>query len=200
MSGIVANWNWLKNIPGIMGDMAEVVGESGGDQEVLHHYLESRKQGTAHGLAMMFALGTAPQAQTSREFMQGHCNGSQFEKTPHIGEAYARPARQAGVHTSGRRYMSSLARFPGDPEAWVDSLDEGKKLCEKRGWGMTDGNERELVKMRQPEKERVPVEVADDILEEQANLEIAAAPKGSLKESKREIKERIKDKIKRKKS
>jgi len=73
-------------------------------------------------------------------------------------------ARRAGVNPTGKKFITQLCRkgMPNDPEAWVDSLDDVRRVCEKRGWGC-DG----AVKVSQPS---ISVEdpepcIADDIVE-----------------------------------
>jgi len=58
------------------------------------------------------------------------------------GEYIGGIAKRAGVDTTGRWYNPSIARFLGDPEAWVGSMDEIKQVCNRRGWRYTvkDGN------------------------------------------------------------
>jgi hypothetical protein len=83
----------------------------------------------------MLASGKAPQANTDSTFLSGHCNGNQFEGHPQVGDLYAKDARAAGVDPAGKVYYAGLARYAGDPEAWVNSKGEIKAKCEERGWG-----------------------------------------------------------------
>lgn len=99
------------------------------------HYAACRLDGTPAKLAEMFALGRPPMSNTDREFLHGHANGNQFERTPHLGDYYASVARGMGQDPKGKVYLSGLARFAGDPEAWIESRDEAKRLIESRpGW------------------------------------------------------------------
>jgi hypothetical protein len=79
-----------------------------------------------------------PVLNTDATFMQGRIGKDQFEtENPHfahVGEMYRRKAEAAGVNTRGRYYLHSLANEPGDPEAWVDSKDDIRRVCEKRNW------------------------------------------------------------------
>lgn len=111
-----------------------------------------------------------PMSNTDREFMEGHCNGNQFEKTPEIGDDYRQRCHEAGGTTHGKKYLSQLARFPGDPEAWVSSRSDAQRVLEARGWGSTGSV---TVKAREPEPvETKPIDVADKILDRETAKDI----------------------------
>lgn len=59
------------------------------------------------------------------------------DQTDFRGELYAKKAKAAGVSTTGKWYHPGLAREVGDPEAWVGSMDDIKKVCTRRGWTYT---------------------------------------------------------------
>ena len=99
------------------------------------HYQQCIANGCTPKLAEMLASRTPPMSNTDRELWEGHTNGQQFEKAPGIGDYYKRQARVAGVDPKGKIYLSSLARYPGDPEAWVDGRGDIKRVLDKRGWG-----------------------------------------------------------------
>lgn len=169
----------------------------GGDRKYFVNGHEVSKEGYdlcfPSKLEEIFESGQCPHIVTDSVFMKGHCNGSQFAHNQKMGDLYARRARKAGVNIKGKRYMHSLARFPGDPEAWIDGRGDVKRLCEQRGdkcEGMVN------VKAREPEEAPAPPKggVADHILEERVNQEIATEVE-PRKESRQERKERIRDKI-----
>jgi hypothetical protein len=61
--------------------------------------------------------------------MQGtHAQDSQLDTYRYLA------AQAQGVDTNGRRYISGLARFPNDPEAWVSGTSDVARLCRDRGW------------------------------------------------------------------
>ncbi len=66
-------------------------------------------------------------------------------------------------------YNPSLARFPGDPEAYVESRSDIKKLLQKRGWGAQG-----IVEM-EPQRwsDSSEYTVADDIIERRIAEQIA---------------------------
>lgn len=63
------------------------------------------------------------------------------DQTDFRGDLYAKKAKAAGVDTTGRWYLPSLAIEVGDPFAWVGSINEIKEKCQMRGWAfsITDG-------------------------------------------------------------
>lgn len=97
------------------------------------HYDLCIANGCSPRLAEMFALQQPPMSNTDREFLEGHCNGNQFAGNPALGDALARDAREAGVDITGKIYKDSLARFPGDPEAWVGGRGDVERIARKRG-------------------------------------------------------------------
>ena len=102
------------------------------DQQV---YDEAIANGCSPKLAEMFALGAPPGCMTDAVFLEGHCNGNQFEKTPAHGDELRRVAESQGQSTTGKVYLGGLARYAGDPEAWVNGRSDVKRVCEQRGWG-----------------------------------------------------------------
>lgn len=136
-------------------------------------YEAMRARGESHRLAEMLATGTPPMSNTDREFLEGHCNGSQFANEEEIGEVYRRRARAAGVDPKGKVYLSGLARFPGDPEAWVDGRGDVQRRLEERGWG-SEGSV--TVKPRDPVAPSPSPKVADDLVDDEVGRILAAVP------------------------
>jgi len=136
------------------------------DNSIQAHYEAMRRNGIGHNLAEMFALQSPPgMTGTDSVFNEGRCNGNQFEKYPWMGDAYAQGAKEAGVNTKGKTYLGGLARFPGDPEAWVSDRSDVKAVCAKRGW-----NCRGSVNFRGeafiPDDGHKDVAIADDIIDD----------------------------------
>lgn len=160
------------------------------DPGVQAHYEACRREGTSHALAEMFALAQPPMSNTDREFLEGHCNGRQFEKTPQIGDLYRRQAAAAGVDPTGKVYVSGLARFPGDPHAWVGGRGDVAATCEANGWAC-----RGSVTVKGEPPPPVEVGVADDLVAEHAERAIESDP--SLAERPRgEVLAETRDRIK----
>lgn len=121
----------------------------------------------------MLAAGQAPMSRTDREFLEGHCNGSQFQDTPHIGNFYRAEAAKRGVNTTGKVYLSGLAAYPGDPRAWVSDRGDVQRVCEERGYDC-DGAVKVRAARRDQEPERVAV--ADDLVDNRVRQKVAANP------------------------
>ena len=56
-------------------------------------------------------------------------------KSEAMREFHVAQAKKHGVNIRGKRYDPQLARFPGDPKAWVGSDTDVRKVLEHRGWG-----------------------------------------------------------------
>lgn len=140
--------------------------------KVQAHYEHCRREGTSHALAEMFASGVTPSCLTDSVFLEGHCNGNQFESQPQVGDGYAAEARAAGVDPKGKVYLSGLARFPGDPEAWVSGRGDVQRVCEQRGWGCKGA----VSVARADSEPPPPVAVANDIVESQMDRVLATVP------------------------
>jgi hypothetical protein len=84
-------------------------------------------------LAEILHDGKAPHGISDCTFMHGA--SSQFSGRQREGNYYRHVAESLGGQTTGKKYLSGLAAFPGDPEAWVDSRGDVQRVLEKRGWG-----------------------------------------------------------------
>lgn len=140
------------------------------------HYWKMRLDGESHNMADMLANRSFPATTgTDRAFMQGRkLGGGQFEDVPLVGHHHAARAEAAGVSTTGKWYSGTLARFPGDPEAWVDSLHDVKTICERRGWSAEGA-----IKVEGPRyhsEEPRPYRVANDIVDEHVAQVLDAHP------------------------
>ncbi len=91
------------------------------------------KRGVSPRLADMLASQQPPGTKgTDRAFMQGYLH-DRWSGTPHfIAQKQEKLAKAAGIHTQGKVYKGGLAdwRGPGDPMAWVSSIDDVKRVCE----------------------------------------------------------------------
>lgn len=167
--------------------------------EQVKHYNRCIAQGTSHMLAEMFALSQPPNGVSDQTYMRGHCSGSQFEKSPHMGNYYKHITEQHGGNTVGKRYVSGLARFPGDPEAWITGRDDVKRLVEKRGWGCegtVNVKAREALNPSEPK-----TEVAEDLLNKYTQHVAEGLPdpeRIDMADLKAQVKERISPKSRKK--
>lgn len=137
------------------------------------HYEHCLSLGTSSTLAEMFALGQAPMSNTDREFLSGLA-GHQFEKTPHLGDEYAREAIAQGVDIKGAVYLSGLASYPGDPRAWIRGRGDVQRLVEERGWNCEGA-----VNVKAPPPLEPPTpgpRVAEDIVQREMAEVLAQVP------------------------
>jgi hypothetical protein len=105
--------------------------------EIQAEYESMREAGESHNIAEMCAFRKGPTLETDTTFTRGYGTHPFGKRPPNplAAKRYLAEAKKAGVNISGKRYLSGLARFPGDPQAWVTSKSDVKKLCESRGWG-----------------------------------------------------------------
>jgi len=141
------------------------------DPSIQSHYELCRSRGTSHKLAEMFAFQEGPGLDTDTTFMAGRNEDPAGEGWDHktIGEVYRQKARKAGVSPSGKTYLGTLARYPGDPEAWVSGKGDVKRVVERRGWNC-DG----AVKHKSPDRplqEDGPYRVNEKVLEREVKRE-----------------------------
>lgn len=91
--------------------------------------------GTGAKFNEMVKNGVPPSANTDREFLTGTENGRQFAHNQDHGNRLRAACEANGGTTQGRKYIASLAKFAGDPEAWVSGRGDVQKVLEARGWG-----------------------------------------------------------------
>jgi hypothetical protein len=137
-------------------------------------YAAMRLDGQSHALAEMLALQSPPMSNTDREFLEGKggCY-DQFHDNELLGAFYRQSAAEAGVDTTGKVYLSGLARRPGDPEAWVSGRGDVQRVLEARGWG-ADGAVK--VKARGADAPPPKKKIADDIVAGQVERRLEAMP------------------------
>ena len=137
-------------------------------QAVQCHYECMRLSGESHLLAEMLALQEPPGvAGTDAIFLQGHVNGNQFERQPEVGTHLRRMAEARGVDTSGKVYLSGLAAYQGDPEAWVSGRGDLLRVVSRRGWNCSGAvNHRSPTGVSDGPGPDIPL--ADDIVEDKA--------------------------------
>lgn len=147
-------------------------------------YLRMRLSGESHNMAEMLALKAFPGVHgLDSTFMVGtHHQDSVLDNYRYHA------AQDAGIDTNGKRYLSGMARFPNDPEAWVSGRDDVVRLCESRGW-----NSHGMVEYEAPSIDRAPepdIPIAKDIVDQHVAACLRAFPEGDhtpqLKEDIRE--------------
>lgn len=157
-------------------------------------------------LCDMFASRQAPACNTDNTLFNGGYDprtrkrvstacGGQFEDCPHVGDFYRKQALKHGLKsTAGKIYMSKMARFPGDPEAWISGSGDIKRLAEKRG-RRVDG-----YGISTPLRDTAPpepsIDIADDIVDRAVARQIAVNPEiAPTPKEKKELREKTKDRL-----
>lgn len=128
--------------------------------ECRDRYLDMRFAGESHNIAAVLATRSFPGVRgTDSEFMKGtHCQDTQYDQMRY--EA----AQARGVDTNGKRYLSSLARFPNDPEAWVSGLSDVRRVVTERNWNCTGAFEHQgfvFDKTNRPEDTAIAPEIVE---------------------------------------
>ena len=115
------------------------------DARVQQVYEESREAGSSHKLAEMLALRQGPSLSTDTRFL------ARFGPEP-------------------KHYISQLAKFRGDPDAWIGSRADIRRKCEERGLGCEGAVN---VKERELPPAPPPIPVASDIVAREVRKTIA---------------------------
>jgi hypothetical protein len=168
-------------------------------KDVQSHYLKMIAAGQAPRFAEMCALQQAPRtAGTDRTFMEGKYGNCGFDDMPpHQATRIIREAKAAGVDIKGKFYMSGLADKRGhcDPEAWVDSTADIKRVAKKRNLSVKG-----IVNIEGHEEAPKQNDLNPRIAKELAKKEIAKNPKLSMAEARAVVKEKYTPRWKKKKS
>ncbi len=96
----------------------------------------------------MLATGGTPYLRTDVEFLKDSENGRQFQDTPKLADQYKKNCEKAGGSVTGKKYLRQLAKFPGDPRAWVSSRGDVEAVARETGLGVEG-----LVNVKTPEVE-----------------------------------------------
>jgi|GEM_PF-4745890 len=119
----------------------------------------------------MLVNGVPPGEKTDRGFLYGTENGKQFEGKEYIGDYYKGVADKSNVSINGKKYISQLARFPGDPEAWVSGRGDIQRICEERGYNCEGSVNVKAMKEVVPQ---APKPLADDIIRREVAKKVKA--------------------------
>ena len=156
-------------------------------------YAQMRLNGTAHSLAEMVALQQCAGIETDDTFFQGSKPlYDQFGSQKHLNTFLKAAKRRGFTPSVNSTYFPGLARFQGDPEAFVTRAQGRsyiRKLCEKRGWACEGGVN---VKHREPESDPLDLKnckpLGEDIIRNRAmqmaekNPDVARMPRRELRE------------------
>jgi hypothetical protein len=167
------------------------------DLDVQAHYEHCRDEGTTHSLAEMFALQSPPMSDSDREFLEGRGGcyaqfANDHSQDDRYGRMVAAKAKAAGVSIQGKIFQSGLARFSGDPEAWVSGKSDVKALCEKRGWGCKGAVKVEMADVEGPPA----IDIAADIVDRVVGQEVAKNPEAGRGRNRLDLREKVKNRLK----
>ena len=159
----------------------------------LFSYCVMRLRGESHNMAVMLASQSAPKAETDRELFVGIGSlDKQFDgREVELGHV-VKQAKSKGYNPQPHdMYISSLARYPGDPKAFVSpsgGRGQIKEVCENRGW-QCDGSVK--VKGRQAEADPLSgARLADDLADQQIASRAINDP-AILRASKKEARQQM---------
>lgn len=132
-------------------------------------YVECIENGCNDKLADMLASQQGPGLLTDTVFMSDRWDGGITDLKTRV--EYKKIAEKAGVNAEGKQYIGGLARFPGDPSAWVDNTAQVKQTCEERDWNCEGA-----VSVHSSVEKRVPRKIAGNIADRfrKAGLPVAA--------------------------
>ena len=156
-------------------------------------YVRLMSSGQSQSMAEMLALQKGPGLDTDDVFFSGSKPlYDQFGSQKHLDRFLKQAKARGFTPPVNSTYYPNLARFPGDPEAFVTRAQGRsyiKKLCESRGWECSGG-----VKAEYREPERDPYEtapaLADDIVRESMAEEIKKNPEMS-KQERRQLRSKV---------
>ncbi len=120
------------------------------------HYELCLANGCGERLASSLATQRAPYGKCRNNVLRGHSIGEEFEGDDRMQARYRRHAKKAGVSLNGKKFISQLATYPGDPEAWISTAEDVKRICKKRNWtcrGMVEHKHHE-----NPPRESIPMD------------------------------------------
>lgn len=127
--------------------------------DIQKRYVAMVEDGVGERFAEMCALQSPPSTSgTDRTFMQGRYNNEQFAgMAPDLVNQMIGQAKASGVNPSGKYFCSGLAdkRGAGDPEAWVDSVSDVKRVAAKRNLTVRGAIKHSGTPMPRPESKRL---------------------------------------------
>ena len=128
------------------------------------HYVEMIEDGQEESFALMCSLQQPPATQgTDRTFMEGRLNAQWLDDMPKFqADRMLRQAKQAGINTTGKFYMSGLAdkRGAADPMAWISTVGEIKEVAKARNLEV-NGIVNVKAEQREPTKKKFSKAIED---------------------------------------
>jgi hypothetical protein len=151
-------------------EILELADEQGVPFDRWPQFARCLNNGCAPRLAAMLATRSFPGFATNDTFMAGGRSGEQLAEHPAMYGHFAQMAEAEGVSVCGKKYLHGLARFPGDPEAWVSGKDDVARVLKERGWSSTGAVEYTPPEPDAPDDDAY--RVAPDILDRAVASEI----------------------------
>ena len=150
------------------------------------HYRKMIAAGQSEQFALMCALQQPPGTRgTDRAFMEGRLSGNWLDDLPKRQANWmVKEAKAAGINPNGKFYLSGIADKRGhlDPEAWVDSVDDIKRVARARNLSVQG-----LVNIEADPSPRQDVPLNPRIERELVKKERAQNPKMPLAEAKERV-------------
>lgn len=157
--------------------------------EAQQHYRKMIADGQSERFAVMCSLQQAPGTKAAdRTFMEGRYSGNWLDQLPKKQAArIVREARAVGINPTGKFYMSGLADKRGhmDPMAWVDSVDDIRRVAKVRNLNIQG-----IVNIEASAQDPKNVDLNPKIAKELAKKEIAKNPKLSMGDALAKVKEK----------
>jgi hypothetical protein len=182
--------NWKYNAQ----EVVDLAHEHGVPFDHWPHFLRCLENGCTPRLAAMLATKSFPGFSSDDTFMKGGKSGEQFATNPGMYGHFAAMAEAEGVSVCGRKYMHGLARFPGDPEAWVAGKADVLRILQERGWSSTGA-----VEYTPPEPSTDPNEgeyrVAVDILDRAFHAEVGDMPAADVAAVAADVRDRLSQRL-----
>lgn len=157
--------------------------------EVQRHYIKMINAGQTEAFARMCALQCPPGAKgLDRSFFEGRQDGNWMDELPaRQAKWMSKAAKEAGVNISGKYYVGGIAdkRGASDPEAWVSSLDDIKRVAKKRNINLSGAVEHQGF-------EEAPLSrgLNPKVAKELAKKEISQEPGLSMKDALERVKKK----------
>lgn len=141
--------------------------------DAFERYVAMRHDGQSHNIAFMLATKSFPGAKTDSIFNWGKFSGFK-ENGCHKKELHYRTeAEKKGYSTTGKWYCGSLARYAGDPEAFIDSRSDVLRICKKNNYTILDGYVQYKGHQSAPKPD---IEVAPALIAREVNEVMATHP------------------------
>lgn len=147
------------------------------DPKVQDFYEMCREKGESHNMAKICAFRQSPGLRTDTTFLADR--GDPFDGDDARAKRCVAAARAGGVNPTGKTYIGGLAKYPGDPEAWIDGKGDVRRVCAKRGWGCEGSVTVESPVNETPDLFEEPYRAADDLVQEEVEKRLGGEKVGT---------------------